>query len=138
MRPRRPYTVDTLSRMQAELGDEAQLFFIMGADSWMEITTWREWERVLELTNHIVVTRPGYELSAEHVTPAVASGSSTCAVLASEEVAREIDEKRRHEDLCDGRGEDGRFGDSDSSALCAKGARANWRATGSAAGRGLH
>ena len=43
----------------------------MGADSWMEITTWREWERVLALSNHIVVTRPGYELSVEHVTPAI-------------------------------------------------------------------
>ena len=69
--PERPYTVDTLSRMQSELGREAQLFFIMGADSWMEITTWREWERVLTLSNHIVVTRPGYELSAAHVTPSI-------------------------------------------------------------------
>ena len=38
-----------------------ELFFIMGADSWAEITTWREWERLLTMTNHIVVTRPGYE-----------------------------------------------------------------------------
>jgi nicotinate-nucleotide adenylyltransferase len=69
--PERPYTFETLERMQESLGREAQLFFVMGADSWMEITTWREWERVLELSNHIVVTRPGYELSAEHVTPEV-------------------------------------------------------------------
>jgi len=57
--------------VREKLGDETQLFFIMGADSWMEITTWREWEKVLGLSNHIVVTRPGYDLSAEHVTPAV-------------------------------------------------------------------
>jgi nicotinate-nucleotide adenylyltransferase len=69
--PERPFTFETLSRMQETLGREAQLFFIMGADSWMEITTWREWERVLALANHIVVTRPGYDLSAEHVTPQV-------------------------------------------------------------------
>jgi len=31
----------------------------------------REWERVLALSNHIVVVRPGYELSAEHVQPAI-------------------------------------------------------------------
>ena len=43
------------------LGDASELFFIMGADSWSEITTWREWERLLTMTNHIVVTRPGYE-----------------------------------------------------------------------------
>lgn len=69
--PAKPYTVETLSRMQSRLGQESQLFFVMGADSWMEIRTWREWERVLELSNHVVVTRPGYELSTEHVTPAI-------------------------------------------------------------------
>jgi nicotinate-nucleotide adenylyltransferase len=44
------------------LGDDTELFFIMGADSWSEITTWRDWERLLKMTNHIVVTRPGYEV----------------------------------------------------------------------------
>lgn len=69
--PERPYTVDTLSRMRALVGREARLFFIMGADSWTEITTWREWERVLMFCNHIVVTRPGYHWSAGHVTPLI-------------------------------------------------------------------
>jgi nicotinate-nucleotide adenylyltransferase len=69
--PQRPYTFETLTLLRDELGDKASLFFIMGADSWMEITTWREWEQVLRLANHIVVTRPGYDLSAGHVTPDV-------------------------------------------------------------------
>jgi nicotinate-nucleotide adenylyltransferase len=69
--PERPYTFETLALMRESMGSEAQLFFVMGADSWMEITTWREWERVLTLTNHIVVARPGYEWTAEHVTPAL-------------------------------------------------------------------
>jgi nicotinate-nucleotide adenylyltransferase len=59
--PDRRYTVDTVERFQQALGDSTELFFIMGADSWSEITTWREWERLLSMTNHIVVTRPGYE-----------------------------------------------------------------------------
>jgi nicotinate-nucleotide adenylyltransferase len=57
--PDRRYTVDTIEHFQREW--DAELFFIMGADSWSEITTWREWERLLMMTNHIVVTRPGYE-----------------------------------------------------------------------------
>ena len=69
--PEKPYTFETLARMREILGSEAQLFFVMGADSWMEITTWREWERVLTLTDQLVVTRPGYELSTNHVTPAI-------------------------------------------------------------------
>jgi nicotinate-nucleotide adenylyltransferase len=66
--PERPYTVDTLARFQETLGQTARLFFIMGADSWMEITTWREWERVLGLIEHLVVTRPGFDLNAMHLT----------------------------------------------------------------------
>ena len=69
--PERPYTVETLARLQEALGGEARLFFVMGADSWTEIGTWREWERVLEMAEHIVVTRPGYELETSHVTEAL-------------------------------------------------------------------
>ncbi len=65
--PERPYTVETLTKLLNELPD-AQIFFVMGADSWIEITTWREWEKVLTLVNIIVVTRPNYEIGFAHVT----------------------------------------------------------------------
>src|SRR5215216_3345658 len=65
--PDRRYTVDTVAHFQRALGDSTELFFIMGADSWSEITTWREWERLLAMTNHIVVTRPGYDPATTHV-----------------------------------------------------------------------
>lgn len=65
--PDRRYTVNTVEHFQRELDDSTELFFIMGADSWSEITTWREWERLLTMTNHIVVTRPGYEPATSHV-----------------------------------------------------------------------
>ena len=65
--PDRRYTVDTIPHFQNVLGESTELFFIMGADSWSEITTWREWERLLTMTNHIVVTRPGYEPVTSHV-----------------------------------------------------------------------
>lgn len=89
--PERPYTVETLSRMQETLGNDVQVFFIMGADSWMEITTWREWERVLALSNHIVVTRPGYEVGAEHVTPKVRERVVDLRGKNQEQSAPEID-----------------------------------------------
>jgi nicotinate-nucleotide adenylyltransferase len=63
--PNRRYTVDTLSHFKSLAGTSADLFFVMGADSWSEITTWREWQRLLGLVNHIVVTRPGYEINFE-------------------------------------------------------------------------
>jgi nicotinate-nucleotide adenylyltransferase len=69
--PEKPYTVETLGRLQEEAGPQVRLFFIMGADSWADITTWREWERLLEMSEHIIITRPGYELDAEHVPESV-------------------------------------------------------------------
>lgn len=59
----RCYTADTVAHFKAELGEAVDLFFVMGADSWAEITTWHQWERLLATVNHIVVTRPGYPLA---------------------------------------------------------------------------
>lgn len=71
--PDRGYTVDTLKHFRTEFGEAIDILFLMGADSWIEITTWREWERVLSMASHIVVTRPGYEMSTEHIGPGVAA-----------------------------------------------------------------
>lgn len=68
--PERPFTVETLTRLKTELPD-AEIFFVMGADSWQDILTWREWEKVLTMVNIIVVTRPDYEIGFAHVTDAI-------------------------------------------------------------------
>jgi nicotinate-nucleotide adenylyltransferase len=60
--PERPYAVDTVARVSEQIGSDSRLFFIMGADSWAEITTWFEWEKLLRTCDQIVVTRPRYEL----------------------------------------------------------------------------
>ncbi len=65
--PERPFTIETLTKLKKELID-TEIFFVMGADSWMEIKTWREWEKVLAIVNIIVVTRPDYEIGFAHVT----------------------------------------------------------------------
>lgn len=68
----RRYTVDTLAHFRSLSGTFADLFFVMGADQWLEIATWRDWERLMTLANVIVVTRPGVEFSAGNVGEAVA------------------------------------------------------------------
>ncbi|HEY2847662.1 MAG TPA: nicotinate-nucleotide adenylyltransferase [Pyrinomonadaceae bacterium] len=65
--PEKPYSYETLGRI-TELLPRAEIYFVMGADSWDEITTWREWEEVLSLSNHIVITRPGFPIRFDHVT----------------------------------------------------------------------
>lgn len=66
--PEKPYTFETQRKLLNHYGDSAEIFFVIGADSWNEITTWREWELVLTQTNIIVVTRPDYEIIFDHVT----------------------------------------------------------------------
>jgi nicotinate-nucleotide adenylyltransferase len=61
--PERPYAVDTVERMQSAIGSSHRLFFMIGADSWAEITSWHEWQRLLKMCDLIVVTRPGYDLN---------------------------------------------------------------------------
>ena len=65
--PTKPYTIETLTRVLNE-NTEDRVFFVIGADSWEEITTWRRWEKVLTLVDIVVVTRPGYEIDTDHVT----------------------------------------------------------------------
>lgn len=60
--PDEPYAVETVERIRVALGEQTELFFMMGADSWLEITSWHEWQRLLRLCQFIVVTRPGFEL----------------------------------------------------------------------------
>ncbi|MFN0088164.1 MAG: nicotinate-nucleotide adenylyltransferase [Blastocatellia bacterium] len=66
--PERPYTIETLGRLQSEYAD-ARLFFIMGADSFRDITMWREHERILTEYDCIVGMRPGvaHEDAAAHL-----------------------------------------------------------------------
>jgi nicotinate-nucleotide adenylyltransferase len=66
--PERPFTIETQTKIKAEIDAKTQIFFVIGADSWLDIKTWREWEKVLTTTNIIVVTRPDYELTFSHVT----------------------------------------------------------------------
>jgi nicotinate-nucleotide adenylyltransferase len=66
--PEKPYTIETLTKLKNHYENRARIFFVMGADSWNEINTWREWQKLLLLTDFIVVTRPENEIETMHVT----------------------------------------------------------------------
>jgi nicotinate-nucleotide adenylyltransferase len=53
------YTADTLRALHACGWNPSQLFFIVGADAFAEIATWREFPAVLELAHFAVIARPG-------------------------------------------------------------------------------
>ncbi len=89
--PERPFTVETLTSLLDSYGEGVRLFFVMGADSWAEITTWREWERVLTLTDQLVVTRPGYEIETGHVTEEIRARIKDVRGASPEEVAQVLE-----------------------------------------------
>mgnify|MGYP001037333253 CR=1 FL=1 len=55
------YSILTLRKVKA-LAPRARLYFILGVDAFLEIGTWREYERVLAECGFIVIGRPGYDL----------------------------------------------------------------------------
>jgi len=57
--PTRPYTIETLERLQAE-HSEVRLFFVMGVDSFKDVMSWHKYERILTEYDIIVAVRPGY------------------------------------------------------------------------------
>ena len=53
------YSVDTVERVKATLVPADELFFIIGADAFAEISTWRRWRDLALSVTFIVVSRPG-------------------------------------------------------------------------------
>ena len=72
--PARPYTVETMASLQMQYADAA-LFFVMGMDSFREVTLWRDYETLLTNYSLIVAARPGHENDSEamgkHLAPAL-------------------------------------------------------------------
>ncbi len=59
-RPGATYTVDTMAELQAQLGAENDLFFILGWGSLAELPQWKEPSRLITLCHLVAVPRPGY------------------------------------------------------------------------------
>jgi nicotinate-nucleotide adenylyltransferase len=67
------YTVETLRELRAELGPDASIVFLMGADQLQKLDSWIDWKDLFALANFGVAARPGYQLDAAALPPAVAS-----------------------------------------------------------------
>lgn len=62
------YSIDTVRHFRAKLRHEHRvhdaLYFITGADTFLDIPMWKSYEDLLDSVNFIVVSRPGFRLSA--------------------------------------------------------------------------
>jgi nicotinate-nucleotide adenylyltransferase len=55
------YSIVTLNRIK-EMFRQAEIFFLLGIDAFLEIDTWKDYEDVLEQCSFIVMSRPGFSL----------------------------------------------------------------------------
>ncbi len=56
------YTVDTIELLR-QIHGGADLYFITGLDSFLEIRTWSRWEKLLSQCRFVVLSRPGYRFA---------------------------------------------------------------------------
>lgn len=67
-RPGPSYSVDTVTALRHEHPDD-QLFFLVGADAFADILSWREPERLLTLCEFIVMSRPDHSFESLRLLP---------------------------------------------------------------------
>lgn len=69
------YSIDTVRRFRREYPRD-RIFFIVGADSFLEIIIWKSFEALLDSCDFIVAGRPGFRIGAlREVLPAKMLGS---------------------------------------------------------------
>lgn len=66
------YTVETLQSIRAEIGSEASLVFLIGADQLKGLNTWHRWRNLLTFSHLCAVSRPGFSLDLSGVPNEVA------------------------------------------------------------------
>lgn len=67
------YTYDTVLAFHQQFGDDAELFFITGADAVLEIMQWRRIDELADFCSFIAATRPGYQLDDFQASPKLAA-----------------------------------------------------------------
>ena len=56
------YTLDTMNELHEQFGTTTELFFIIGADSLVDLSKWHEAKKLVERSHFIATTRPGVDV----------------------------------------------------------------------------
>jgi len=54
------YSIETLKELHSIFKPDPDLFFILGIDAFLEINTWKEYERLFDYAHFVIISRPGY------------------------------------------------------------------------------
>jgi nicotinate-nucleotide adenylyltransferase len=96
------YTVETLATLHRSMPD-ARLFNLVGADSFLDLPRWHEPERLLDLAEWIVVSRPGFplaDLSTLGLTPHQKGRVHLLQTVHEDVAATNLRERLEAGDLC--------------------------------------
>jgi nicotinate-nucleotide adenylyltransferase len=80
-RPGPSYSVDTISILLEQYGESTEIFFIMGLDSLVEVPTWHQPQRLIELCHLVAVTRPGFDVDIRRLEESVPGISSRVEII---------------------------------------------------------
>ena len=58
------YSIDTVRKARRSLRQGDRLFFLIGVDAFLELPLWKDYRRLLDLVDFIVVSRPGFDAKA--------------------------------------------------------------------------
>lgn len=58
------YTFDTLGELRGELGSDAPIAWLVGADSLLQLHAWHRWRELFGRAHILIVQRPGSEVNA--------------------------------------------------------------------------
>ncbi len=59
--PEPSYTIDTLRYFHTHADSATDFFFIIGADAFLDITTWKSYRDVLQAAHFVILDRAGYD-----------------------------------------------------------------------------
>lgn len=68
------YSVITLSRLTSEY-KKSEFFFMLGVDAFLDLPKWKEPARLMEFTNLIIISRPGFSFIDLSASPYLANVS---------------------------------------------------------------
>ncbi len=57
------YSIDTVTALKKEMGEETEFYFIIGIDAFVEINTWKNADELLTMCNFVVIPRPGHRFA---------------------------------------------------------------------------
>lgn len=91
-RPGRSYTIETVKEMKKLYNNKAEIHWIVGADSIIEMPSWKCIDELISICGFVGINRPGYDLSSaeKRILEKVSMVNITEVSISSSEIRQRI------------------------------------------------